>query len=99
MFLVARTRMSESDLLLKLSFVALCYIDLALTLLALRNGFIEHNPIMLAMVRTPFELVLVKGAAPAMIAWLTPGRLLLLSIVFMLGVTAWNLTQLLIAAS
>ena len=97
MFVVHRTqRVSQNDLILKMSFVALFYIDLALTLLAVQNGFAERNPVMAGLIHMPALLLLVKVVVPAVIAWLIPGKFLLPSVVFMLFVTAWNVQQLLL---
>lgn len=79
----------------KIGFVALIYLDLLLTVFALRHGASEMNPVMLRLLDNPLELGLVKVVIPVFIAWLVPSMLLLLSIAFMAGVTGWNLTQLL----
>ncbi len=78
----------------KVVFIALIYVDLLLTLFALRHGMTEQNPFMIRLLQSPWELGFVKVIAPIFIAWLVPSRLLLLSIVFMTIVAGWNLGQL-----
>ena len=84
------------DSALKLGFIFLCYIDLALTLLALRLGFSELNPLMRQLLDRPLELFMVKGAAPLFIGWLVPGKLILPAIAAMVLVAGWNIKELLL---
>ncbi len=78
----------------KTGFLALMYFDVLLTLAATQAGYTEMNPIVIGMLASPWTLVLAKGVAPLVIAWLLPGRLLLPSIGFMLGVAMWNVKEL-----
>ena len=78
-----------------MSFVALVYADLLVTLLAVGHGFNELNPLMASLLGRPGELFLVKFAPPLFIAWLVPGRLLLPSIGALLLLSAWNIGALL----
>lgn len=79
----------------KLGFVTLMYVDLALTLIAIQNGFIELNPFVDRLLSRPGELYLLKVAAPFLLAWLAPARLLIPSIAFLGVVALWNVSQLL----
>ena len=54
----------------------------------------ELNPLMNRLLNQPQELVLVKGIAPAFIALLIPGRLLIPSLGFLSAVAVWNVLQL-----
>ena len=78
----------------KLGFVALMYLDLALTLIAIQHGFIELNPFVDRLLNRPSELYLLKVAAPFLLAWLSPARLLIPSVAFLGAVAVWNIGQL-----
>lgn len=82
---------------LKVTFVALAFVDLLLTLGALSQGFRELNPVVLSLYRQPVALALVKGFIPLLIAWLVPGKLLVPSIAAFVGITGWNLAQMVMA--
>lgn len=73
-----------------MSFIALLYLDLALTLVAAQAGLRELNPAMAWMLANPFQLILVKVVAPPVLAWLAPGPLLTPSVVFAAGIILWN---------
>lgn len=74
----------------KTVYVALVYVDLALTLLALGSGYRELNPFFAALYDRPGMLVAAKVLAPLLVAWLVPAVLLGPSIVFLAGVVCWN---------
>jgi len=78
----------------KFGFIALAYLDLLLTLVAMQHGFSEMNPFMARFLTKPMELFLVKVAAPPFIAWLVPSKLLLPSIALVLAITGWNIAEL-----
>jgi hypothetical protein len=78
----------------KLGFIALMYLDVALTSTATHLGYVELNPVMAGMMASPWKLVMVKGLLPVAIAWIVPDKLLAPSIAFMLGAAGWNVTQL-----
>lgn len=78
----------------KLAFLVLMYLDVALTLVGVRLGFTENNPIMAGMLADPWKLLLFKGIIPAGLAWLIPGRLLAPATLFLAALAAWNLLQL-----
>ena len=73
---------------------ALAYLDLWMTLLASQMGLSELNPLMGRLLARPEKLFLVKGVAPALIALVVPGKLLVPAIGFLLAVAAWNIAQL-----
>ncbi len=79
----------------KLCFLLLVDLDLVLTVYALGRGFVELNPVMARVLANPGHMMLVKGLAPLLIAWLVPGKLLLPATVFMVLVNLWNITSLL----
>lgn len=79
----------------KVAFICLLYLDLLLTVYAVENGATELNPVMASLLGQPWALALVKVLAPLLIAWAVPSKLLMLSIVFMSGVTGWNAVQIL----
>ena len=80
---------------LKLAFVALGAADLLLTLYALSTGYVELNPIFEVARSRPADLFLLKVAGPVAIAWLVPSKLLVPSIVLLVGVIAWDVGALL----
>ena len=77
----------------KLLFLALVYVDAVLSFIAIQTGFIEQNPIMVQVLASIPLLVLIKGIAPALMAWLVPGKFLMPSIALMGAVLAWNLKE------
>jgi hypothetical protein len=79
---------------LKVSFVFLCILDFALTVLAVNIGLNELNPFIRFMFDMPVLLVGVKFAIPLLIAWLIPGRFLLPSIALLSLVAIWNVKEL-----
>ncbi len=79
---------------LKVTFLALAYLDLALTLYALSVGHVELNPLVAGLQDRPLGLLLVKVGMPVLIAWLVPARLLLPSIALLFAVTGWNVASL-----
>ncbi len=81
----------------KLGFVALVYLDLVLTLVAIQHGFNEMNPFMVRLLSRPAELITIKVVLPPIIAWLVPARLLVPSFALMLLVAGWNAAMLLVS--
>ncbi|HSW58414.1 MAG TPA: DUF5658 family protein [Dehalococcoidales bacterium] len=80
----------------KLTFVFLNLLDMVLTVFALSQGAYELNPLMRAVVNSPFQLYITKIAIPLLLAWLLPGKLLWPSIVLLTFVAGWNIRELLI---
>ena len=78
----------------KVTFLALAYLDLALTLYALSVGHVELNPLVAGLQDRPLGLLFVKVGMPVLIAWLVPARLLLPSIALLFAVTGWNVASL-----
>ena len=81
----------------KFGFIALVYLDLLLTLFAVQHGYSELNPIMTRLLSRPEELLLVKGLAAPIIAWLVPAQLLLPSVGVLLALAGWNISELLVS--
>ena len=80
----------------KVSFVLLNQVDLILTVLAMSLGFYELNPWMRTLLAMPLQLIVIKCAVPVLIAWLSPGKLLLPAIALLCLVVGWNAKELLI---
>ena len=80
----------------KASFVLLSELDLVLTVLAVSIGFSELNPFMRNLLTSPVQLIFVKCLVPFLIAWITPGKLLLPAILALSLVAGWNLKELLL---
>ena len=80
----------------KASFVFLSLFDLTLTVLATHLGITELNPFIRLLVGIPVLLLVVKVAIPLLIAWLSPGKLLLPSIALLSFVIVWNIKELVI---
>ena len=87
---------SPLDLRLKIGYLVLQVLDLALTMFAMSIGASELNPVMRASLNSPLQLFAMKGGMPLLIAWLIPGKLLIPAILFLLFVTGWNVKELLI---
>ena len=80
----------------KFAYIFLVYLDIGLTLFALRLGGQELNPYMQGVVSHPFQLLLVKGIPAIFLAWLLPSRLLLPAVVLMLFVVGWDAKELIL---
>ena len=79
---------------LKVAFVLLHQVDILLTSFAISAGFVELNPVIGGLLDSPFRLLIFKLAIPLIIVWIVPARLLLPSLLLLLLVIAFNLTQL-----
>ncbi|MBN1161251.1 MAG: hypothetical protein JXA17_04835, partial [Dehalococcoidales bacterium] len=62
------------------AFILLGLTDLILTLLAMKLGLFEINPLVRYLIQIPALFVVVKVFIPIIIAWILPGKLLLPSI-------------------
>ena len=80
----------------KVSFVLLNQFDLVLTVFAISFGLYELNPLIRQLVNMPLQLVIIKCVIPLLIAWLTPGKLLLPAIILLSLLVSWNVKELLI---
>jgi len=82
----------------KLTFIILLYLDAMLTSAAMIFGLYELN----AVVRSIFDslslFVAFKLVLPPLIAWLSPGILLVPSIPLIIFVVAWNVKELMMFA-
>jgi hypothetical protein len=84
----------RGDTFEKIAFILLNQVDIALTFYALSLGLSELNPVMQALVRSPLELMAVKLLVPALIAWLTPGKLLIPAILLLCLIVGWDMKEL-----
>ncbi|MFC1946161.1 DUF5658 family protein [Chloroflexota bacterium] len=80
---------------IKISYVLMHLIDLALTLYAVNIGYHELNPFIRSMIDNPLQLVLIKVIIPALLAWLVPAKLLLPALAVITLVVGWNIGELL----
>lgn len=80
----------------KFSLILLIYLDLVLTLCAMSLGLSEQNPYMQILLENPLHLILVKAIVPIFIAWLSPAKLLIPSLGFMIFVIGWDVKELII---
>lgn len=98
-YLIAQGRKRDKlDIILKVVFLALQLADLAMTLLAARNGYPELNPVMQGSLDSLTKLAIFKFAVPVMISWFVPGRWLLPAILLLGGVVGWNVKELICLA-
>ncbi len=84
----------KKGLSIKVAYVLLHQADILLTTFAMASGFKELNPVMRALLDTPFQLLVFKLIIPLIIAWLVPARLLLPAIVLLLAIIGLNLREL-----
>lgn len=89
-------RRDSRDVVLRLAYLGLQMIDLAMTLFAANLGFPELNPMINASLSSPLQLVLFKVGIPLMIVLFIPGKLLIPAIVLLAAVVGWNIKELLL---
>ncbi len=98
-YFIARSRRRDKvDTALKIMFLSLQLIDLTLTALAARYGWLELNPVIKASVDTTYMLALFKFGIPVLISWFVPGRWLIPAILLLLMVLGWNVKELMMLA-
>jgi hypothetical protein len=78
----------------KTTFVALGFLDLVLTILAMKLGLDEINPLIKLALQLPLLMLVIKLFIPVFIAWLMPGKLLIPSIILLILVIIWNIKEL-----
>ena len=94
-YIIARSRRRDKvDIALKVVFLSLQLIDLTLTALAARYGWLELNPVMKASMDSTYKLALFKFSIPVLISWFVPGRWLIPAILLLLMVVGWNVKEL-----
>jgi hypothetical protein len=97
--ILARSRRRDKvDLVLKIVFLSLQVLDLVLTALAARYGWIELNPVMKASMDSAYKLAIFKFVIPVAISFFVPGRWLLPAILLLLMVVGWNVKELIMLA-
>ena len=92
--LVRSRRRDKVDLVLKIAFLSLQVVDLVLTALAARYGWIELNPVMKASIDSTYKMAIFKFVIPVAISFFVPGRWLIPAILLMLMVVGWNVKEL-----
>jgi hypothetical protein len=98
-YIIARSRRRDKvDTALKVVFLSLQLIDLVLTALAARYGWLELNPVMKASVDSTYKLALFKFGVPILISWFVPGRWLIPAILLLLMVLGWNVREMIMLA-
>ena len=98
-YIVARSRRRDKvDTALKVAFLLLQLIDLTLTALAARYGWLELNPLMQVSADSTYKLALFKFCIPVLISWFVPGRWLIPAILLLMMVVGWNVKELLCLA-
>jgi len=83
------------DFYLKVIYLSLQLVDLALTVMAAQFGYPELNPFMRTALSSPMSLFVIKALIPLLICWIVPGKYLIPGIALLCGILAWNVQQLL----
>jgi hypothetical protein len=83
-----------TDLRLKIGYLGLQVLDLALTLFALSLGAQELNPLLRAAFQSPLQLTVIKVGLPLWLVWILPGRFLIPAVVLLLFVVGWDIKEL-----
>ena len=96
--LVRSRRRDKVDTVLKVIFLSLQLVDLILTAVAARYGWLELNPVMKASLDSTYKLALFKFGIPVLISWFVPGRWLIPAIMLLGMVVGWNIKELIILA-
>ena len=79
-----------TDLRLKVAYLGLQVLDLILTIVAIKLGAVELNPMMRAALRSPIQML--------WFVWMLPGRILIPAIALLLFVVGWDIRQLVLLA-
>ena len=87
-----------TDLRLKVAYLGLQVLDLILTIVAIKLGAVELNPMMRAALSSPLQMTVLKGGLPLWFVWMLPGRLLIPAIALLLFVVGWDIRQLVLLA-
>ena len=83
-----------TDLRLKVLYLGLQVADLVMTIIAIRFGAVELNPMMRAALHSPLQLTVLKGGLPLWFVWVLPGRILFPAIILLLFVVGWDIKEL-----
>lgn len=94
--LLATTATLQRGLAVKFIFLLLAVADFLFTLMALRLGLTELNPVVVSLANNPGYFFLFKVLVSFFLAWLIPSRLLLPSLALLTFVVAWNVKELLL---
>jgi hypothetical protein len=93
-FVIWSRRRDRLDTILRIVFFSLQSVDLILTALAARYGWVELNPIMQGSLNSMSKMALLKFFIPALIALFVPGRWLIPAILLLCGIIGWNVKEL-----
>jgi hypothetical protein len=91
-------RRDKTDTILKIIFLSLQFVDLLLTALAARYGWLELNPLMKVSMNSTYKLAIFKFGIPVIISWFVPGRWLIPAIMLLVMVVGWNVKELIMLA-
>jgi len=98
-YVIARSRRRDKvDTVLKVVFLSLQLVDLVLTAIAARYGWIELNPVIKASLDSTYKLAVFKFGIPVLISWFVPGRWLIPAIMLLMMVVGWNVKELIMMA-
>src|SRR4030043_1498394 len=98
-YIVARSRRRDKvDTALKAVFLSLQLVDLILTAVAARYGWIELNPVIQASLDSTYKLAIFKFGIPGLISWFGPGRWLIPAIMLLTMGVGWNIKELITLA-
>ena len=98
-YIIARSRRRDKvDTVLKVVFLSLQLVDLVLTAIAARYGWLELNPVMKASLDSTYKLAIFKFGIPVLISWFVPGRWLIPAIMLLAMVVGWNIKELVMLA-
>jgi hypothetical protein len=95
-YIPARKRsIKHSGIGIKVCYLLLQQLDLALTVFATSVGLTEMNPIMRSLLDTPVQLIATKLIIPLLIVWFIPGKYLIPAVGLLSLVIIWNIKELL----
>jgi hypothetical protein len=97
-FIAQSRRRDRVDIILKLVFLSLQLVDLILTILAVRFGWSELNPLMQGSTNSLILMSVIKFLVPVAISWFVPGRWLVPAILLLCGILGWNVKEIIYLA-
>ena len=90
-----KSRQDDSwNIILKVLYLSLQSIDLALTVLAVQLGYPELNPFMRAALTSTSSLLIMKVFIPLLICWFVPGKYLIPAVALLAVIVGWNIKEL-----
>lgn len=94
--LIGEGDQSFKSITVKITYILLHQIDLALSLLAMSLGLSELNPVMMNLLDQPLLLIAVKLVFPLLIVKFIPYKFLIPANLFLFFVLAWNAKELIL---